>query len=394
MSAVRRVLGVVRPLGWLLLGLGVLALAVASRTHWRELVVLGATCLLLLALCLPFLLGRTRVHVVISLAPSRVVAGGSVSGGVDVTNTAGRRMLPTLLEVPVGESLHRYGVPALAAGATNEESFTVRTERRGVIGVGPAITRRGDALGLFSRDAVWAPLQEILVRPPLVPLEEMGAGLLRDLEGVSTDSLSPSDLAFHALREYVPGDDLRHVHWRSSAKAMGASGDSQLLVRQYLDTRRSHATVVVDDAVASWGSDDAFETAMSVAASILVRAVTDEFETSFVCGSSASTGTDGNRALDAVCRAVLGGGHDGLVGAARQAVQLAPDTSLLFLLSGGETGLETVLRASAVFPPEVRRIALLLSDGATPAVSEVSGLSVLRLGDKDELAGLLRWSVR
>jgi len=393
-GAVRRVLGVVRPLGWLLLGLGVLALVVAGRTHWRELVVLGATCLLLLTLCLPFLLGRTRVRVVISLHPARVVAGGSVSGGVDVTNTAGRRMLPTLLEVPVGESLHRYGVPALAAGATNEESFTVRTERRGVIGVGPAITRRGDALGVFSRDAVWAPLQEILVRPPLVPLEEMGAGLLRDLEGVSTDSLSQSDLAFHALREYVPGDDLRHVHWRSSAKAMGASGDSQLLVRQYLDTRRSHATVVVDDTAASWGSDEAFETAMSVAASILVRAVTDEFETSFVCGASASTGTDGNRALDAVCRAVLGGGPHGLVGSARQAVQLAPDTSLLFLLSGGETGLETVLRASAVFPPEVRRIALLVSDGASPAVSEVSGLSVLRLGDKDELAALLRWSVR
>ncbi|MCW2813089.1 MAG: hypothetical protein JWN84_544 [Nocardioides sp.] len=389
---VRRVLGVVRPLGWLLLGLGVLALVVASRTHWRELVVVGATCLLLLALCLPFLLGRTRVRVLISLEPSRVVAGGSVSGGVDVTNTSGRRMLPTLLELPVGSAVHRYGVPALAAGATNEESFTVRTERRGVIGVGPAITRRGDALGLFSRDSEWAPLQEILVRPPLVPLEEMGAGLLRDLEGVSTDALSQSDLAFHALREYVAGDDLRHVHWRSSAKATGASGESQLLVRQYLDTRRSHATVVVDDDPASWASEDSFETAMSAAASILVRAVTDEFETSFVCGDSASSGTDGNRALDAVCRAALGGA--GLIGSARQALQLAPDTSLLFLLSGGDTGLETVLRASAVFPPEVRRLAVLVSDGAEPGVSEVGGLSVLRLGDKDQLAALLRWSVR
>jgi hypothetical protein len=392
MTAVTAALGVVRPLGWLVLGLGAGALVIASQTHWRELVVLGVTCLLVLALCLPFLLGRTRVRVVVSLEPSRVVAGGSVAGGVEVTNTSGRRMLPTLLELPVGVAVHRYGVPALAAGAHNEEAFTVRTERRGVIGVGPALTRRGDALGLFSRDSVWAPLQEILVRPPLVPLDEMGAGLLRDLEGVSTDAVSQSDLAFHALREYVPGDDLRHVHWRSSAKAMAAAGDAQLLVRQYLDTRRSHATVVVDDRASAWESEEELETAMSVAASILVRAVVDEFETTFVCGTSASTGTDGNVALDAVCRATTGG--HGLIASAQQAEHLAPDTSLLFLLTGATTDLETVLRSMAVFPPEVRRLAVLVSEGADPRVREVGGLSVLELGDRDDLPGLLRWSVR
>ena len=91
-GAVRRVLGVVRPLGWLLLGLGVLALVVAGRTHWRELVVLGATCLLLLTLCLPFLLGRTRVRVVISLHPARVVAGGTSD------KSRGYFIRPTLLE--------------------------------------------------------------------------------------------------------------------------------------------------------------------------------------------------------------------------------------------------------------------------------------------------------
>ncbi len=390
----RRGAGVVRPLGWLVLGLGVLALVVASRTHWRELVVIGAACLLLVLLCAPFLLGRTRVRVVVSLEPSRVVAGGSVAGAVDVTNTSGRRMLPTLLELRVGAATHRYGVPSLAADATTQEQFTVRTERRGVIPVGPAITRRGDALGLFSRDSVWAPVQEILVRPPLVPLDAMGAGLLRDLEGVSTDALSQSDLAFHALREYVPGDDLRHVHWRSSAKAMGA-GQSQLLVRQYLDTRRSHATVVVDDDPAAWpgttGEED-LESAMSSAASILVRAVMDDFEASFVCGGSASSGSDGNRALDAVCRASLG--TAGLVAATREAARLAPDTSLLFLLTGAGTPVETVLRAAAAFPPEVRRLALLVGAGTTPSVSELGTVTVLRLGDKDDLPGLLRWSIR
>ena len=60
-----------------------------------------------------------------------------------------------------------------------------------------------------------------------------------------------SDLAFHALREYQPGDDRRYVHWRSSAK------HGRLLVRQFLDTRRSHLAVVVDtDPGYAGGEDD------------------------------------------------------------------------------------------------------------------------------------------
>ena len=173
-----------------------------------------------------------------------------MAAGVLVVNSASTRLVPTTLEVPVGSAVHRYGISSLAPGATHEESFTIRTERRGVIPVGPAMTRRGDPIGLFSRDMVWTPVREVLVRPHLVPMESLGAGLLRDLEGVSTDAVSQSDLAFHALREYVPGDDLRHIHWRSSAKVMASTGESSLLVRQYLDTRRSHATIVVDDRLA------------------------------------------------------------------------------------------------------------------------------------------------
>lgn len=399
----KAIIAVVRPLGWTILALGVLVLVAARWAGWRELTVVGTACLLLGLFALPFLYGRTRVRVVLRLEPSRIAAGGTVAAAVEVTNESASRMFPTQLELPVGSATHRYGVPALVGGATHQEAFTIRTERRGAIAVGPATTRRGDPLGLFSRDSLWTQVHEVLVRPAMVPLEALGAGLLRDLEGVSTDAISSSDLAFHALREYAPGDDLRHVHWRSSAKLMGAGGN-KLLVRQYLDTRRSHATIVVDNRPASWPADssagtglgrtedapESFETAMSVTASIIIRAVLDDFEASFLCGPHASTGSDGNLALDAVCRATLG--DEGLVRAAQRAARTAADTSLLFLITGAECPFEDVLRAGAAFSPEVRRICVVVDPDTTAGVTEAGGVTVLRLASKNDLPGLLHWS--
>jgi uncharacterized protein (DUF58 family) len=392
MKRITQALEVVRPIGWLLLVIGLGAGVVAEVAQWRELAVLSVACLALLVLALPFLLGRTSVAVDLRLQPERVAAGESVAAGVAVTNRASSRLVPTTLEVPVGSAIHRYGISSLAPGSTHEESFTIRTERRGVIPVGPAMTRRGDPVGVFSRDVVWTPVREVLVRPHLVPMESLGAGLLRDLEGVSTDAVSQSDLAFHALREYVPGDDLRHIHWRSSAKVMASTGESALLVRQYLDTRRSHATIVVDDRLASWGDPEDFETAMAVAASIAVRAVLDEFDVSFVCGSHASSGSDGHLALDAVCRADFG--PRGVVESGRQASMLAPDTSLAFFVGGSATEFTDLLRAAAAFPPEVRRFGIVVEPDGTSRVTDTGGLPVLHLAAKEDLGGLLRWSVR
>ena len=388
----RRTTGLVKPNGWTVLCFGLLAGLAGWATHWRELWVVAAGSLLLLALALPFLLGRTHVAVELKVEPVRVVAGESVAADIRVSNTASSRLLPTVLDLPVGETLQRYGIPTLGPGDAHEEQLTLRTERRGVIPLGPATTRRGDPLSLFSRDVEWTEVVEVLVRPPMVPLESLGAGLLRDLEGVPIDAVSQSDLAFHALREYVPGDDLRHVHWRSSAKAMGVAGQTQLLVRQYLDTRRSHATVVVDDQESSWGDPEDFETAMSVAASLAVRALLDDFETSFMCGDQAASGTSGNKALDAICRA--GFGSAGLVRSAQRAVLVAPDTSLLFLVTGSTLGFAGLARAAASFAPEVRRIALIVNPSSPSRVVEVDGIPVLHLAAKSDLGALLRWSVR
>jgi uncharacterized protein (DUF58 family) len=388
----RRSVKIVNPIGWVVLGLGVLLAVVAAAAQWREVAVVSAACLLLVALALPFLLGRTTVRVDLRLQPQRVVAGESVAASITVTNVATRRLLPTVLEVPVGAVLHRYAVPSLAPGESHEENLTIRTDRRGVIPVGPVMTRRGDPLGLCSVDLSWTGVTEIMVRPPMVGLEALGAGLLRDLEGVSTDDLSSSDLAFHTLREYTPGDDLRHVHWRSSAKAMATGAASDLLVRQYLDTRRSHATVVVDDRPAAWRSPDDFETAMSVAASIIRRAVLDDLDVSFACGQRASTGAGGHVALDALCRAEVG--EVGLVGASQRISAASTDTSVAFLLTGALAHFEDLQRASAAFAPEVRRFVLVVDPTTGASVVEVARLPVLHVPTKEDAPAVLQWSVR
>jgi len=386
-SSGARVLGVVRPLGWLVLAGGLVMLLAGAVLGWAELAIIGVAALGVLVLALPWLLGRTRVEIELVLDPERITAGGTVTASLGVTNRAERRTGSLLLDLPVGASTQRYDLPGLASGAQHEETFTIRTQRRGVIPVGPAITRRADPLGLVSRDVRWSEVREVLVRPQLLPLEALGGGLLRDLEGVSTESVSQADLAFHTLREYVPGDDLRHVHWRSSAKLAGAGGGS-LLVRQYLDTRRSHATLVVDDRRDVWASEDDYETAMSVAGSIVMRALIDEFQTTMVAGEHVG---QGQRALDTVCRATLGG--EGLLAGARAAARSASDTSLLFLLGGAETSLTDLRRGAACFEPEVRRIAIRVEPIERSTVSAIDDLTVLHLASRDDLAGLLRWSL-
>ena len=111
---------------------------------------------------------------------------------------------------------------------------------RGVYVVGPVTYEKTDPVGLVARRFATGTSVELLVAPRVTDLSLFAGGLTNDLDGATSQQLSMSDLAFHALREYVPGDDLRHVHWRSSAKA------GELLVRQYHETRRGHVTVLVD----------------------------------------------------------------------------------------------------------------------------------------------------
>ena len=354
---------------------------------WIELTLAAAAGLLLFALCALLMIGRTRLRVAVLLEPGRVVVGDTAAGQVTITNLAARRLLPIAVEVPIGAAAARFTLPSLAAGHDHQELFMVPTERRGVIPVGPATTVRGDPFGLLRRTMAWTGITELFVHPVTVPLEPLGSGILRDLEGQTTNDVSMSDLAFHTLRDYAPGDDRRYIHWRSSAKVAASVPGGRFLVRQFLDTRRSHVTVVIDADPEAYPDPEHFETAISAGGSIVVRSVRDEQDTSLLAGAQVVPAGPGRQHLDALARADLGSG--GLAVLAVRAARVAPDTSLAVMISGARIPFGGLQRAAAHFPPEARRLALRIEPDRPAGMQTAGSLTVMSLQRLSDLPALL-----
>jgi uncharacterized protein (DUF58 family) len=377
-----RPLGSVTQLGWSILAASFLCWLFGWCLGWTELMMLAAGGAVLFVLCVVMSVGRAILRIQVQLEPQRVTVGEPSAGEVQVTNLARRPVLPLSLELPVGTDAARFQLPLLRSGASCQELFVVPTERRGVIPVGPACTVRGDPLGLIRRKVDWTARIELFVRPVTVPLDSLGSGLVRDLEGMTTNDLSMSDLAFHALRDYVPGDDRRYIHWRSSAKA------GHFMVRQFLDTRRSHFTVMVDSDQASYSDPQDYELAISAAASIVVRAMLDEQEVTVLAGRHAAPTSTGPLALDIFARAELDG--HGLDDLAARGLRLAPETSVALLVTGSSISFTELRRAASQFPQEVAVLALQIDPGRPTAITSIRTLTVLTLQRLTELNPLLQ----
>lgn len=387
LDACGRVLATVTSFGWTTLALAGFGWLLAALFGWGELALLAAVLLVGFAIACGFTIGRMNLAVTLEADPLRVTVGESSAARVSVTNLARTPVLPIGLEFPVGEALGRFTLPALGAGASHDEVVIIPTQQRGVIELGPVVTQRGDPFGLVRREVTWTQRLELFVHPRRVPLEPLGAGLLRDLEGHTTNDTSMSDLAFHTLREYAPGDDRRYIHWRSSAKVSSASGSGTFLVKQFLDTRRSHIAVVVDADEASYADEAEFELAISVGASVAVRALADEMDLTIVVGEHAATRPHPALALDTFSRA--GHGPWPLAPSVGRLSQLAPDVSVAILVSGSRAGFGCFARARAHLAPEVHTFAITAERGAAMALRQASGMAVLTVGNLNDLPRVL-----
>ncbi len=371
------------PAGRAAIGVAAGAWLLGLRLGWQELFLVAACCAIALVVAVGFVLGRPSLDISIELDPARVSVGSPAAGRLTATNRSRARLRQLSVEVPVGAGRATFQLPPLARDASHEELFIVPTERRAVIPIGPPSAVRTDPLGLLRRDAVEQAVAELFVYPQIIGLDMVSAGLQRDLEGQATRDLSTSDLAFHTLRDYVTGDDRRHVHWRSTAKA------GRLLVRQFQDTRRSQLTVVVDGATASYRDEAEFELAMSVAGSICVRAVRDQQDACLVAASHAVTAASQRRILDTLARGALADRGQELAALAGRAARLAPDTTVLMLLTGSVIPFGALRAAAVYFGPDVKVMAIRVEPDAPPGISRSGEMTVLAVRTLTDLPLLL-----
>ena len=385
-QSIRRALLPVTAVGWMTIATGLVMMTLGVRFGWVEAMTVGLACLLLCIVAVVWTLGKSNFAADIEIDATRVRIGDHVLGRVTITNRGRRRLTGTQLELPVGRGLASFRVPAMGATASHEPVFSVPTTRRAVIPIGPVSSVRSDPIGVLRRSQRWSNVVEVFVHPRTVRVDADATGLLRDIEGVTTRDLSSSDVAFHALRDYVPGDDRRAVHWRSTARL------GRLIVRQFEETRKTHLLIVLSLNAGDYATEDDFETAVSAASSLVLQAMREERTVTLVTHDGPLHRKVPSLLLDEMCRLEPHIKCNDLPTLTTEAIRQVPDATAAALVTGSGVDASRLRLAHSHLPPNTRTIAIRCDRAEAPSLRRIGAMNVLSIANLDDLPSAIRSS--
>jgi len=275
------------------LAAGVTAVLCAMLLDQRALIRVGVL-LVALPIVTAFVVsrGRYRLALVRTVEPQHTEAGQPARVTLALTNEGwiptGTLLLEEALPYTLG-GRPRFVVERIGRGWRRNLSYSVRSDVRGRFEIGPMTVRVADPFGLVELGRAFRTTTSLTVTPrtvPLTPLEASGG------ESASGDSRprefaggSPEDVT---VREYRRGDDLRRVHWASSARV------GELMVRREEQPWQARATVFLDnrsEVHRGHGAASSFETAVAMAASVAVHLTRRGFNVRLVTASGDASAT-------------------------------------------------------------------------------------------------------
>jgi uncharacterized protein (DUF58 family) len=227
--------------------------------------------------------GRRRLAAARLARPLRVPQGGKVGVTVEVANL-GRIESGVLLvadQVPyqLGPPA-RFVLPGVPGGDRERLRYELTGLARGRFSLGPLSVRLSDPFDLAQTTTDLAGETELIVHPRIeaLPAPPFGGELTNALSA-RVRRLYQTGEEYYTTREYHDGDDLRKVHWRSSAKR------GELMIRQDENPWQARAVLLADlRRFAHRGSDEqgSFEKLVSVVASVAVRLAASGYELRYV----------------------------------------------------------------------------------------------------------------
>jgi uncharacterized protein (DUF58 family) len=378
---------------------GTVLIGVGFTLGYPELAVLGAAALLAAACAIGYVIWRPQLSVTRSVEPDRVTRGEACEQILVVRNS--NRLRPATLIAQDACAGQRIPVPLIRLRPDQDTTvrYPVPTARRGVVRVGPLTITRRDPLGLLGMDRTSGGTAQVWVHPKIHPLLAVPVGIARSLDG-RIDRVPQGSITFDALREYVLGDELRRVHWRTTARI------GELMVREYVDTSLPRLVVLLDDRAAGYPDPDGFEEACEAAASVLVAAVRADLATQLLLvTASTNVGSGDHRALgpsgahridtgpllDRLAEARLDTGTD-LRPAIERLRQYRLGDTLVYLT--GSARVEELAPIGALHPRYPTIVAGVFGDPAT-APPMVEGLHLIAVPDAPAFAaawdGVGRW---
>jgi uncharacterized protein (DUF58 family) len=361
--------------GWLVAALAAGCWLAGTVLHYPELAVLGLGGALALAG------GWLRIAVPVPLvvhreiAPTRVPRGDMALGLLTCVHI-GRLWRAAVTAVDrCGSEQVPVDLPRLRARRSYTTTYLLPTRRRGHVPVGPLLLTVTDPLGLVRRVRRYGTVLTLYVQPKTVPLATLPSGRLASLEGSQSQRSSGGDAAFHALRPYVFGDDLRHIHWRTSARS------DTLMVRQLVDTSLPRTVVLLDTRASAYPDPDDFELAVDIAASVALASATRGFPVTVLGGDRCLSTLDGQsgQAAELLDRlalvdtrlgddlpAAIAAAGTGRGGAALIVVTGAGAAADLprFAVAGGQYDRAVVVRVGTDLPPLPPALPLAVLDAA------------------------------
>lgn len=213
---------------------------------------------------------RSGLRVGHAVSPSRIVVGERAEVRLVLGNphTFGTGPLRITESVPGGRPL-RFSVAGVRGRQRRTVAYPLPSLRRGRYTVGPTTVMASDPFGLVTADTRSTDTAVLIVQPTTTPLAPLTLPIAwRDGAANLSHSVGVGGSDDASVREFRHGDDLRKIHWRSTAKS-GA-----LMVRQEERPWHGESLVLLDTrSMAYPGSTPgeesaAFEWAISTAASI------------------------------------------------------------------------------------------------------------------------------